>query len=127
MSRSKHSTNTPWEKKYSYSRGVRVGNVVHIAGTLANLNDCPDPSSAYDQAASALRIIEMALKQLGASKTHVVRTRMYVINIARDSDEIGRAHGDMFRGVDPVATMVEVRKLIGEDYLVEIEAEAIIE
>jgi enamine deaminase RidA (YjgF/YER057c/UK114 family) len=121
------STGTPWESKVGYSRAVRVGNIVHVSGTTAsdeqgNVHGLGDP---YAQSVYILKKIERALGEAGATMAHVVRTRMYVIDISQ-WQEVGRAHGEFFADIRPVSTMVEVRKLVSPEHLVEIEVEAII-
>jgi len=127
MSRQRVSTGTPWEKLVAYSRAVRVGNQVFVSGTTASDRDgmtvaVGDP---YQQAVYALRKIESALAEVGATLGDVVRTRMFVTDI-RQWEAIGRAHGEAFSGINPAATMVEVRRLINPDHLVEIEVDAVI-
>ena len=121
------SGGAPWEPVVGYSRAVRVGNVVHVAGTTATdeRGAVVGPGDAYAQAAHALRKIERALREAGATMADVVRTRMFVTDISR-WEEFGRAHGEYFRAVRPVATMVEVSRLIDPAMLVEIEVEAIV-
>ncbi len=126
MERQKYSSGTPWEKAVAYSRAVRVGPHVFVSGTTASDEDGRTVAvgDAYGQTVYALRKIEAALAEVGAKLSDVVRTRLFVTDIAR-WDEIGRAHGEFFRGIDPVATMVEVRRLVNHDHLVEIEVDAV--
>jgi enamine deaminase RidA (YjgF/YER057c/UK114 family) len=126
-SRTTISTGTPWEPIVGYSRAVRVGNLIYVAGTTATdaNGQVVGRGDPHAQTLQALHNIEAALTQAGAGLQHVVRTRMYVTNIA-DWEAIRRAHGAFFRAIRPAATMVEVSRLIDPAMLVEIEAEAVI-
>ena len=119
-------TNTEWEERFSYSRATKLGNQIFVSGTTAvEERMVIGNGDAYKQTKIILQKIEMALKQLGANRSDIVRTRMFVTDIGL-SDDVGKAHGEFFKGIDPAATMVEVRALIHPDMLVEIEADAVI-
>jgi len=126
MSRTQIGSGSPWEDVVGYSRAVRVGNIIEVAGTTAVDGDrLVGKNDLYAQTKFVLEKIEKALKDLGGSMEHVVRTRSFVTDISQ-WQEFGRAHGEKFKIIKPVSTLVEVSKLIDPDLLIEIEVTAII-
>jgi len=122
------SSGTPWEPLVGYSRAVRVGNVIYVAGTTATdeQGTLVGVGDAYVQTRQALRNIERALVQAGATLQDVVRTRLFVTDI-KLWQEVGRAHGELFGAIRPASTLVQVSALVDPGMLVEIEAEAIVQ
>lgn len=127
MERERVSTGTEWEPRVGYSRAVRVGDRVLVSGTTATDEDGEPvhPGDPYAQAAHAIGIVGEALDAAGADLSDVVRTRLYVAD-ADDWEAVGDAHAEAFGDVRPASTLVEVSALVGPEYLVEIEAEAVI-
>jgi len=121
------TSGTKWEQIVGYSRAVRIGNIIEVAGTTAvdDSGEIVGLNNPYEQTKYVLSKIEKALNQAGGSLEDVFRTRMYVVDI-NQWGEIGRAHGEFFRDIKPAATMVEVNSLISPDLLVEIEVSAVV-
>jgi enamine deaminase RidA (YjgF/YER057c/UK114 family) len=126
MARHNVSTGGPWESKIGYSRAVRVGQSISVSGSTAMTpSGIVGKGDPYAQTIQTFKTIEAALKEAGASLSDVVRTRIYMTDIEQ-WQEVGRAHGEIFGAIRPATTMVEVKRLIDPDMLLEIEADAIV-
>jgi enamine deaminase RidA (YjgF/YER057c/UK114 family) len=126
LSRTRVFTGSAWEPVVGYCRAIRIGDRIEVAGTTAMKDgEVVGVGNAYEQARFILQTIERALQELGGQRSDVVRTRMFVTDISL-WEEFGKAHGEYFREVQPVATMVEVKALIDPRLLIEIEVEAIV-
>ena len=126
--RTNYSSGAKWEDVVGYSRAVKVGNIVEVAGTVSvdDDNNLVGGESAYEQTKFILQKIEAVLLRTGASLKNVVRTRFFVTDISQ-WEEYGKAHGEFFKDIKPCTSMIEVKRLIAPEFLVEIEATAIIE
>jgi enamine deaminase RidA (YjgF/YER057c/UK114 family) len=126
--RQNFNTSVAWESIVGYSRAVRIGNVIEVSGTVSILDGkAYGGNDPYLQTKRILEIIGYALAHFGASYTDVIRTRIYVTDITNSWEAVGRAHGEVFRDIRPATSMVEVKALITPEYLVEIEATAVLE
>jgi len=125
--RTNFSSGSPWEDIVGYSRAVRVGNIIEVTGTVADdRGELIGKDDAYTQAKFVLNKIQKVLNQAGANMSDVIRTRIFVTNID-NWEAIGKAHKEFFGEIKPATTMVEISRFIGPDYLVEIEATAILQ
>ena len=127
MKRKNYDSDTKWEPLIGYSRAVRIGATIHVSGTTAtdDKGDVVGPGDPYAQTTQAINNMQEALNGLGAALSDVVRTRVYLVNIA-DWPEVGRAHAEAFAEIKPATTMLEVRRLVDPEMLVEIEADAVL-
>ena len=127
MERINYSSGAKWEDIVGYSRAVKIGNVIEVTGTVAvdDGGEVVGNGNAYEQTRFVIQKIERVLQRAGASLKDIVRTRMFVTDISRWED-YGRAHGEFFRDIRPCTSMIEIKALIGPEYMIEIEATAVI-
>ncbi len=127
MLRKNISSGSPYEEPFGFCRAVRIGNSIHVAGTgpIAPDGSTAAPGDAYRQAVRCLEIIHKAIEDAGGTLADVVRTRMYLTDLSLQKD-VARAHGEFFSKIKPAATMIGVSGLVRDDWLVEIEADAIL-
>lgn len=127
MQRTNYSSGAKWEDIVGYSRAVKIGNIIEVTGTVAvdENNLLVGKDNAYEQTRFIITKIEKVLQQAGASLKDVVRTRMFVTDISR-WEEYGKAHGEFFKDIKPCTSMIEISSLIEKDYMIEIEATAIL-
>jgi enamine deaminase RidA (YjgF/YER057c/UK114 family) len=127
MQRTNYPSGARWEDIVGYSRAVKMGNVIEVTGTVAidDNNNLVGDNNAYEQTRFIIQKIEKVLTQAGATLKDVVRTRMFVTDISR-WEEYGRAHGEFFKNIKPCTSMIEIKGLIAPEYLIEIEATAIL-
>ncbi|MBK5273168.1 MAG: RidA family protein [Bacteroidia bacterium] len=127
MERTNYSSGAKWEDIVGYSRAVKIGNIIEVTGTVSvdKESNLVGGDSAYEQTRFIIQKIEKVLMNAGASLKDVVRTRMFVTDISR-WEEYGKAHGEFFKNIKPCTSMIEIKGLIAPEYLIEIEATAII-
>lgn len=127
MKRTNYSSGAKWEDIVGYSRAVKIGNTIEVTGTVAvdENNNLVGGNNAYEQTKFILQKIEKVLERAGASLKDIVRTRMFVTDISR-WEEYGKAHGEFFKDIKPCTSMIEIKGLITPEYLIEIEATAIL-
>ena len=125
--RQNFSSGNKWEKAFAFSRAVRINNVIEVSGTVSvdETGEIIGINNPYEQTKYIFEKILRYIEKAGGKKEDIIRTRMYVLNIS-DSEEIGRAHYEFFKGIEPATSMIEVKSFISEEFLVEIEATAVV-